>query len=153
MVGTKAPDFKLFNTEQQEVSLSDYKGRNLVVLFFPLAFTSVCTTELCTIRDDIATYNNAEADVVGISVDSLFTLQKFKEEQKLNFPLLSDFNAEASRAFGALYDNFAFGMQNVSKRAAFVIDKEGLVQYAEVLESAGDLPNFQAIKAKLSELS
>lgn len=153
MVGTKAPEFTLFNTKQEEVSLSDFKGENLVILFFPLAFTGVCTTELCSVRDDISTYNNANASVVGISVDSLFTLGKFKEEQDLNFPLLSDFNGEVSKAYGALYDDFAFGMKNVSKRSAFVVDKTGTIQYAEVLESAGDLPNFEAIKSKLNELS
>lgn len=153
MIDTKAPEFTLFNTKQEEVSLSDYKGETLLILFFPLAFTGVCTTELCSVRDDINTYNNAKAKVVGISVDSLFTLAKFKEEQHLNFPLLSDFNGEVSKAYGALYDDFAFGMKNVSKRSAFVIDKAGVVRYAEVLESAGDLPNFDAIKAKLGELS
>lgn len=88
-IGQAAPNFTLFDTDKKPVSLADFKGQNVVVLFFPLAFTGVCTAELCNIRDNIATYNNANATVLGISVDSLFTLGKFKEEQKLNFSLLS----------------------------------------------------------------
>ena len=120
--------------------------------FFPMAFTGVCTTELCNVRDNIAAYNNANAQVLGISVDSPFTLTKFKEEQKLNFPLLSDFNKEVSAAYGAFYDVFIGWMKGVSKRSAFVIDGAGVVRYAEVLESAGDLPNFEAISNTLTAL-
>lgn len=148
-VGDQAPDFKLFSSDKKEVSLSDYRGKNVVVLFFPLAFTGVCTAELCQMRDDIASYSKLNSDVLGISVDSVFTLGKYKEEQSLPFQLLSDFNKETSQAFGSYYDTFVMGMQGVSKRSAFVIDKEGVVQYAEVLESAGDLPNFEAVKATL----
>jgi glutaredoxin-dependent peroxiredoxin len=150
--GDKAPDFKLYNAEKQEVSLSDFKGKNVVVLFFPLAFTSVCTAELCEMRDNIGTYANLNAEILGISVDSLFTLEKFKAEQKLPFNLLSDFNKETSAAYGSLYENFVLGMKGVSKRSAFVIDTEGTVQYAEVLESAGDVPNFEAVQAALKSL-
>ncbi|MCC6760333.1 MAG: redoxin domain-containing protein, partial [Chitinophagaceae bacterium] len=95
-VGQAAPNFTLFNTEKQPVSLEQYKGKNVLILFFPLAFTGVCTTELCNIRDNIGVYNNANAEVLGISVDSLFTLGKFKEEQNLNFQLLSDFNKDTA---------------------------------------------------------
>jgi len=108
-VGDKAPAFTLNNTANEKVSLSDYEGKNLIVLFFPLAFTSVCTEELCTMRDNMADYQKLNAEVVAISVDSPFTLGKFKGEQNLDFPLLSDFNKEASTAYGALYDDF-FGM-------------------------------------------
>ncbi|MEZ4951561.1 MAG: redoxin domain-containing protein [Saprospiraceae bacterium] len=118
-----------------------------------MAFTGVCTTELCNTRDDIASYNKMNTDVVAISVDSFATLGKFKEDQNLNFPLLSDFNKEVSRSYDCLYDEFVLGMQGVSKRSAFVIDKEGKIQYAEVLESAGDLPNFTAIKETLANLN
>jgi peroxiredoxin len=151
-VGDKAPDFKLFSSDKKEVNLSDFRGKNVVVLFFPLAFTGVCTAELCQMRDDIATYSKLNADILGISVDSVFTLDKFKAEQHLPFQLLSDFNKETSQAFGAYYDTFVMGMHGVSKRSAFVIDKEGIVQYAEVLESAGDLPNFETVKATLETL-
>jgi len=151
-VGDKAPDFKLYNSNKQEVSLSDYKGKNVVILFFPLAFTSTCTTELCEIRDNISIYSNLDAEILGISVDSLFTLEKYKAEQNLPFNLLSDFNKETSTAYGALYENFVLGMKGVSKRSAFVVDAEGIIQYAEVLESAGDLPNFEAVQDALKSL-
>lgn len=150
--GQKAPDFKLFNTEKKEVELASLKGRNVVLLFFPLAFTSVCTAELCSVRDNYAMYNQLNAEVFGISVDSLFTLGKFKTEQNLNFELLSDFNKETSKAYGSLYDSFVLGMNGVSKRSAFVIDKEGVIQYAEVLENAGEQPNFTAIQQTLENL-
>lgn len=152
-IGDQAPAFTLFNTEKQAVNLSDYQGKNVVLLFFPLAFTGVCTTELCTMRDDIANYRNMNAEVLAVSVDSLFTLEKFKAEQNLPFPLLSDFNKTASADFGSLYDDFVLGMKGVSKRSAFVIDKEGKVRYAEVLENAGDLPNFEAVQEALAQLN
>ncbi len=152
-VGQKAPDFGLFDTDKKKISLSDYQGKNVVILFFPMAFTSVCTTELCNVRDNISFYNNTNAEVLGISVDSPFTLAKFKEDQHLNFPLLSDFNKEVSEQYGALYENFVFDMKGVSKRAAFVIDKEGTIRYAEVLENAGEVPNFQAIQETLTALN
>lgn len=152
--GDKAPSFKLFSSDKKEVSLSDFSGKNLIVHFFPQAFTGVCTTQLCTVRDAIAMYKNDKADVVAISVDSVFTLGKFKEDQQLQFDLLSDFNKETSTAYGAIHDVFpAFGMKGVSKRAAFVIDGHGTIQYAEVLESPGDLPNFAAINETLASLS
>jgi peroxiredoxin len=151
--GQKAPDFTLFNSEKNKVSLTDYQGKNLVILFFPQAFTGVCTNELCSVRDNLNVYTGLNAEVVGISVDSIFTLAKFKDEQKYNFPLLSDFNKSVSQAYGAFYDEFVFEMKGVSRRSAFVVDKEGVVQYAEVLESAGDLPNFEAIKDTLTGLN
>jgi peroxiredoxin len=150
--GQSAPDFSLFNSEKTKISLADFKGKNLVILFFPQSFTGVCTTELCSVRDNLNTYTSLNAEVVGISVDSIFTLAKFKEEQSYNFPLLSDFNKEISQAYGAFYDEFVFDMKGVSRRAAFVVDADGIVQYAEVLESAGDQPNFDAIKTTLAEL-
>ena len=150
-IGDQAPLFSLIDSDKQEVSLSDYKGHNVVLLFFPLAFTGVCTAELCQIRDEKAEYEALDAKVIGISVDTIFTLEKFKQEQSYNFPLLSDFNKEVSRAYGSLYETFVLGMKGVSKRSAFVIDKEGKIKYAEVLESAGDLPNFDAIKAVLKD--
>lgn len=151
--GDKAPDFRLFSSDKKEVSLADYNGKNLIIHFFPAAFTGTCTKQLCTLRDAITLYHNDKSDVIAISVDSLFTLAKFKEDQKLNFTLLSDFNKVASKDYGAYYNEFVFGMKGVSRRAAFVIDKEGTIQYAEVLESAGDLPNFSAIDEVLNKLN
>ncbi len=152
-VGQQAPDFTLHAADKSEVSLSAQKGNNVLLLFFPQAFTGVCTKELCSVRDNISLYNSVYANVFGISVDSPFTLSKFKEEQKLNFALLSDFNKEVSDSYGCLYDAFIGWMRGVSKRSAFVIDKEGVVKYAEVLESAGDMPNFEAINTVLAGLN
>lgn len=152
-VGDQAPDFTLTSDAKEEISLSDFKGKNVVVLFFPLAFTGVCTTELCTMRDDLSTYGDLNAQILAISVDSPFTLEEFKKSQNYNFPLLSDFNKETSTTYGSLYGEFAFGMKGVSKRSAFVIDKEGIVRYAEVLENAGEEPNYEDIKATLSRLN
>ena len=151
--GQISPDFTLFDADKNKVTLSEYRGKKVLILFFPLAFTSVCTAELCNIRDNISSYNDANAMVLGISVDSVFVLKKFKEEQHLNFPLLSDFNKEASKAFDVLYETFpAFDMHGVSKRSAFVIDKEGIIKYAEVCASPGDQPDFTAIQQVLKAL-
>jgi len=152
-VGDLAPQFSLFNSDKNKVSLSDFKGRKVVLLFFPQAFTSVCTTELCSMRDNISFYSILHAEVLGISVDSVFTLGRFKADQGLNFPLLSDFNKEASAAYGCLYDTFVFDMKGVSKRSAFIIDREGMVAYAEVLDNAGNLANFDAIKQVVESLA
>src|SRR5262249_47264952 len=128
------------------------KGSTVLLLFFPAAFTGTCTKELCSVRDNISVYNNGNAKVFGISVDMIYSLSKYKEEQKLNFSLLSDFNKEASTVYGCLYDTFSYEMKGVSKRASFIIDKDGIVRYAEVLEKATDLPNFAAIQKTLESL-
>lgn len=148
-----APNFSLFDTERKKVTLSELKGKNVVLLFFPLAFTSTCTAELCSVRDSITIYNSFNAEVFGISVDSLFSLKKFKEEQGINFTLLSDFNKTASKDYNTLYDSFICEMQGVSKRSAFVIDNEGILRHAEILEKAGEIPNFDTIKAVLKTLN
>ena len=147
--GQKAPDFKLFSSEIKETSLSDFKGKKLVIHFFPMAFTGVCTTQLCTMRDTFGYYEGLGAEVLAISVDSPFTLAKFKEVNNYQFPLLSDFNKEVSKEYGAYYDEFVFNLKGVAKRAAFVLDENHLVVYAQVLESAGDLPDFDAIRESL----
>jgi len=143
----QAPEFTLFNSELKEVSLSDYTGKKVIIHFFPMAFTGVCTTQLCTMRDNFSYYEDLNAIVLGISVDSPFTLAKFKEDNNYQFTLLSDFNKTVSQAYGAFYDEFVFNLKGVAKRAAFVIDEQHKIIYAEVLESAGDLPNFTAIDA------
>jgi peroxiredoxin len=148
-VGDQAPDFTLFSSDLKEVSLEDFAGRKVVIQFFPMAFTGTCTTQLCTMRDSFGYYEGINAAVLGISVDSPFTLAKFKEDQSYQFPLLSDFNKEVSQAYGAFYDEFVFNLKGVSKRAAFVVDETGKISYAEVLENAGDLPDFEAIKQVL----
>jgi peroxiredoxin len=151
--GKPAPDFALFDTTKQKITLGDLKGKNILLLFFPQAFTSTCTKELCSVRDDISRYSNAHAQVMGISVDSVFTLKKYKEDQQYHFPLLSDFNKEVSELYGCLYKEWILEMKGVSKRAAFVIDKTGMVSYAEVLENAGDIPDFTAINQQLDSLN
>ncbi len=150
--GQPAPDFSLYDSEKKQTTLSDNRDTNVVLLFFPLAFTSVCTAELCAVRDNLNWYNTVNAKVFGISVDSPQTLAKFKEEQQLNFTLLSDFNKEASRAYGSIYEMFGLNMKGVSKRSAFVINKQGLVKYAEVLENAGEQPDFNKIKEVLESI-
>jgi len=151
--GQQAPSFSLYDSDKNKITLSDLKGHNVLLLFFPAAFTGTCTKELCSVRDNISVYNNVSAKVFGISVDMVYSLSKYKEEQQLNFSLLSDFNKEVSAAYGCLYDTFSFEMKGVSKRAAFIIDKNGIVRYAEVLEKATDLPNFEAIQKTLQSLN
>jgi len=143
--GQSAPQFTLYSSELKEVSLADFKGKKVVLHFFPMAFTGTCTTQLCTMRDNFGYYDGLSAQILAISVDSPFTLAKFKEENNYQFPLLSDFNKEVSTAYGAIYHDFVFGMKGVSKRAAFVINEDQKVIYAEVLEVATDLPDFNAI--------
>lgn len=148
-IGDTAPDFTLYNSELAEVALKDFKGKKVVIHFFPMAFTDVCTEQLCAARDNFSFYEGINAQVLGISVDSPFTLAKFKQEQNYQFPLLSDFNKEVSKAYGSLYEEFVLGLKGVSKRAAFVVDEDGKIAYAEVLEDAGKLPDFKAIDGVL----
>ena len=152
-VGQQAPEFSLFNTEKKEVKLSELKGKNVLLLFIPFAFTGVCTGELCSVRDNMNVYSNGNAEVFGISVDTPFSLKRFKEDQNYNFDLLSDFNKEAMTAYDCMYESFAMGMKGVAKRSAFLIDKEGIIRYAEVLEDAGKVPDFDAIQACLKTIS
>ena len=149
-IGQKAPSFSLYDSAKKKVNSDDLKGRTVVLLFFPLAFTSVCTKEMCSVRDNISLYNKINAEVFGISVDSIYTLAKFKEEEGLNFTLLSDFNKEASFDYGVLYETFGYGMKGVAKRASFVIDREWNIVFVEVLENASDFPDFNGIVRALS---
>jgi len=143
--GQPAPQFTLVSSAKQTVSLSDFKGKKVVLHFFPMAFTGTCTTQLCTMRDNFGYYDGLNAVIFGISVDSPFTLAKYKEENNYQFELLSDFNKEVSTAYGCIYEEFVLGLKGVSKRSAFVIDEEQNIIYAEVLEVATDLPDFSAI--------
>lgn len=152
-IGQSAPDFTLFDSEKKQVTLSELKDHNVLLLFFPLAFTSTCTKELCSVRDNITWYNSADAKVFGISVDALHTLAKYKEDQQLNFTLLSDFNKDVSRLYNSIYEMFGYNMKGVSKRSAFVIDKSGIVRYAEVLDNAAEVPNFEIIQQVLNGLN
>jgi peroxiredoxin len=147
--GDKAPDFSLRASDKSQVSLKDFRGKKVVLLFFPAAFTGVCTKELCMMRDSLHDYQHLNAQVLAISVDSVFTLDRWKKDENFNFPLLSDFNKTVSKKYDALYKEFVLGMKGVSKRAAFVIDEKGFLLYTEVLENAGEIPNFNAIQKKL----
>ncbi len=152
-IGQAAPEFSLYDADKNKVSLSDFKGKNVILLFFPQAFTSTCTRELCMVRDDIGRYSNVNAEVIGISVDSVFTLKAYKDDQQYNFPLLSDFNKEVSALYGALYTEWILDMKGVSKRAAFIVDKNGMLAYSEVLDNVGEIPDFAAINEKLNHLN
>lgn len=150
-VGSKAPDFTLMNENREPVTLSSQKGHPVVLAFFPAAFSGVCTKELCTFRDSMAKLNNAKAQVYGISVDTFFTLAAFKKEQNLNFPLLSDFNKDVIQAYGA-YNPDMIGLKGIAKRSTFVIDKDGVVRYAEVLDDARNEPNYDKVFDTLTKL-
>jgi peroxiredoxin len=143
--GQPAPQFTLVSSDKKEVSLSDFKGKKVILHFFPFAFTGVCTKQLCEMRDNFGYYNGLSAEILAISVDSPATLAKFKEVNNYQFTLLSDFNKEVSPKYGAFYEVFSMGLRGVSKRAAFVIDENQNIAYAEVLENAGELPDFNAI--------
>ncbi|MBK6543865.1 MAG: redoxin domain-containing protein [Saprospiraceae bacterium] len=151
-IGEKAPGFNLVSSDKTMVNLEDFKGQNILLLFFPFAFTGACTAEMCQMRDDIAIYEKANAQIFGISVDSPFTLNKFKELNQIPFPLLSDFNKITCKAYDCLQEEWNFGLKGVSKRSAFILDKEGLLRYSEILENPGNLPNFEAINQTLNNL-
>ena len=151
-VGSKAPDFTLMSHDRQPVTLSAQHGHPVVLAFFPAAFSGVCTKELCTFRDAMAKLNSAKAQVYGISVDTFFTLAAFKKDQNLNFPLLSDFNKDVIQAYGAFNPDM-IGLKGIAKRATFVIDKDGIVRHAEVLDDARNEPNYDKVFETLSKLS
>jgi glutaredoxin-dependent peroxiredoxin len=151
-VGSKAPDFTLTNQERQTVKLSEQRGKPVVLAFFPAAFSSVCTKELCTFRDSLARLNQAQAQVYGISVDTFFTLKAFHDQQGYNFPLLSDFNKQAIRDYGVFNEDM-IGLKGIAKRAVFVIDKDGVVRHREVLDDARNEPDYDALFKALGSLS
>lgn len=153
--GTKAPDFTLKTKTAEglsDIKLSDNFGkRNTVILFFPLAFTGVCTQEMCDVSGGLKAYTDLNASVVGVSVDSPFAQEAWAEKEKIAFPLCSDLNKETAKAYDVLLSDLA-GIGAASARAAFVVDKEGVIQYSEQTPTPKDLPNFDAVKAKLAEL-
>ena len=145
-VGSKAPDFTLTNHDRQPVKLSDQRGKPVVLAFFPAAFSSVRTKELCMFRDSLARLNRVHAQVYGISVDTFFTLKAFHDQQGYNFPLLSDFNKQAIRDYGVFNEDM-IGLKGIAKRAVFVIDKEGIVRHKEVLDDARNEPDYEKVMA------
>lgn len=160
-VGDHAPDFTLVTKGPEGpalVTLSEQVGSsNLVLLFFPMAFTGVCTTEFCDITAGLSAYESLNAKVFGISGDNPFAQEAWAKKENIGVTLLSDYEHKVAEAYGVAYTQFLpevnLIMGGVSKRSAFVVDKQGVVQYAEVLDHPKDLPNFDAIKAKLQELA
>lgn len=154
-VGSKAPDFSLKSKQASglvDVKLSDNFGKkNTVLLFFPAAFTGVCTQEMCDVTAGLNAYSGANADVIAISVDSPFAQEAWAQKEKIGITLASDLNKETAKAYGTLLPDL-LGMGSVSARAAFVIDKNGVVQYSEQTPTPKDLPNFNAIKETLAKL-
>ena len=150
-VGSKAPDFTLTNQDRQPVTLSAQRGKPVVLAFFPAAFSSVCTKELCTFRDSMAKLGQAKAQVYGISVDTFFTLKAFQDHEKLTFPLLSDFNKQVIRDYGVFNEDM-IGLKGIAKRAVFVIDKDGVVRHREVLEDARNEPDYGKVFSALASL-
>jgi len=151
-VGTKAPPFTLFNTERKQVSLSDYTGKIVVINFFPAAFTGTCTAQMCSNRDESGYYNELGAVVLGISVDMPFSLKEFKEKNKINFELLSDFNKITIHEYDMYHCNFICGIRGVARRGVVVVDKNGSIAYAEETANPGTQVNFTALKEALSTL-
>jgi peroxiredoxin len=154
-VGTKAPDFSLKSKQAAgvvDVKLSNNLGKkNTVVLFFPLAFTGVCTKEMCDITAGLSAYSSLNADVIGISVDSPFAQEAWAQKEKIGITLASDLNKTTAKAYGVLLDDL-LGFGSTSARAAFVVDKQGVIQYSEQTPTPKDLPNFEAVKATLAKL-
>ena len=154
-VGTKAPDFSLKSKQASgivDVKLSNNFGKkNTVILFFPLAFTGVCTQEMCDITAGLSAYSGLNADVIGISVDSPFAQEAWAQKEKIGITLASDLNKTTAKAYGVLLDDLA-GLGSVSARAAFVVDKAGVIQYSEQTPTPKELPNFEEVKAVLANL-
>jgi len=154
-VGSKAPDFTLKSknaTGLVDVKLSENFGKkNTVLLFFPAAFTGVCTQEMCDVTAGLSQYSNLNANVIGISIDTPFSQEAWAKQEKIAFPLVSDLNKNVIKAYDVVFPNLA-GIGDTAARAAFVIDKQGVVQYSEQTPTPKDLPNFSAIQTTLSGL-
>ena len=151
-VGAKAPDFTLPNQDRENVTLSEQlKNGPAVLVFFPAAFSSVCQQEMCTFRDSMAELGKLSAKVLGISTDTFFAQKAWADQQKLNFPLLSDYNKDVIRKYGVVNPDM-IGLKDISKRAVFVIDRNGVVRHREVLEDARNEPNYDNVKKALASL-
>jgi peroxiredoxin len=151
-VGSIAPDFTLVNQDREPVTLSQLRGRPVVLAFFPAAFSSVCTKELCTFRDGMSGLEKAKAQVLGISVDSFFALKAFHDQQGFKFALLSDFNKQVIRDYGVFNEDM-IGLKGIAKRAVFVLDAHGIVRYREVLEDARNEPDYQKVYDTLAAIA
>jgi peroxiredoxin len=156
-IGDKAPDFTLPSftpsAEVTNISLSNYKGKNIVLLFFPQAFTGVCTSEMCTMSDNFNQYKGMNAEIIGVSVDGTFVQKAFAKDNNIAIPLLSDYNKEVIKQYDVYLPEFAHGMKGVAKRSVFVIDKDGVIKYIEVTPTPGDQVNFDALKNAVQSLN
>jgi peroxiredoxin len=152
-VGQNAPEISLIDTERKPAKVSDYKGKTTVLAFYPGAFTGVCTKEMCTFRDDMAKFNSLDANVVGISVDSPFSNKAFKDANKLNFSLLSDYSRNGVRTYGVALEDFA-GLKGytAAQRSVFVLDKNGIIRFKWVAENPGIEPNYQEVAKEVEKL-
>jgi len=151
-VGSTAPDFALANQDRQTVTLAAELAKGHVVLaFFPGAFSATCTKEFCNFRDTMSSFRNLNANVLGISTDTFFTLKAWDDQQKLGFPLLSDYNKEVINKYGVANPDM-IGLKNIARRAVFVIDQGGVVRYREVLEDARNEPDYAKLNQALSQL-
>ncbi len=151
--GQQAPNFTLFDSGLQQRSLSEFKGKNVVLAFFPGAFTGVCTTEMCTFRDRSDQFNSLNAQVLGISVDSPFSQKAWSDQNNLNFPLLSDYERKAVNAYGVGFPDLAgLGGYVAANRAVFVVDKEGVIRYKWVAPSPAEEPNYDEVRQAVSQL-
>ena len=152
-VGQKAPEVEFVDTERKQVKISDFKGKTTVLAFFPGAFTGVCTKEMCTFRDSLSKFSSLDANVVGISVDSPFSNKSFKEANKLNFAILSDYNRGAVKAYGIELENFA-GLKGytAAQRAVFILDKDGVVKSKWIAENPGIEPNYEQVAKEVEKL-
>jgi peroxiredoxin len=151
-IGSKAPDFTLMNQDREPVALSQLKGKPVVLAFFPAAFSGVCQKELCTFRDSMTELNKAKAQVFGISTDTFFALKAFSDQQKFNFPLLSDYNKQVIRDYGVFNEDM-IGLKGIAKRAVFVLDKDGVVRHREVLDDARNEPDYKKVLDSVGSLS
>ena len=151
--GSKAPPFKLYNTDRKEISSDDFTGKIVILSFFPAAFTRVCTEQVCDSRDDLTFYNDLGAVVIGISVDMPFSLKAFKEKHNINFELLSDFNKRMIHDYDMYHCNFICDLKGVAKRGVIVIDKNGMIAYSEETVTTGTQVNFVALKEALQKLN
>ena len=152
-IGEKAPEVELVDTELKKVKVpSDFKGKVVVLAFYPAAFTSVCTKEMCTFRDSMAKFNEFNAVVLGVSVDPPFSNKAFKEHNKLNFSILSDFNREAVKMYGVAGELPILKGYILAKRSVFVIDRNGIIRYKWVSEDPGKEPNYEEIKQIVAKL-
>ncbi len=152
--GQQAPDFNLPDKDKKFHTLAEYKGKNVVLFFFPAAWTGACTKEMCTVQENFNVYSSMNAVTIGISTDTIFALKRFSEDYKLeNLVLLSDFNKDAIKAYDVVFNGFVVGYNGVAMRSTFLIDKNGVLRYQEILKAQGDQPDMEALQNAIKALN